>query len=363
MIEFSVIIATCGRPDRLARVLGFVEAAILRAGGKGHIVVVDNDPKYAAAVVIKDYQAQVTSHILYLKSEPCNKSAALNAGIAAAPTDWLAFTDDDTEPDPDWLRIGTQYLQTAGVRVAGGRVFPGPVEGNVPAWLKAGKSGRVPHGGVFVHYEPMQASGMLASDARIPYGANVFIHKAVFKDYGGYDEDLWRLCGRAALGVDDGEFGVRLQAAGEPIGYCHESVVVHPVHVERASVIEHLRIAYRYGWRDPMVFFGARRPLIEWFRVKRMAVLGLRSVASLVRRDMAGVVADWVDIAKNFGAIRNRWSPQYRQWKKIQCRGGAPCPRSAAHSVAGGRAAMGGAGRGRQGSEGGDQRAEGDSRR
>jgi GT2 family glycosyltransferase len=317
-MNFSIIIATCGRPGRLAETLGYVNRAIQRLGGAHSLVVVDNDPQYQAKSVVRELQSTTDTQIIYLRSEPRNKSAALNAGIAAAPTDWLAFTDDDTEPDSEWLCEGTQYLQSTGVRIAGGRVVPGFMEGVLPPWLIAGAAGRIPHGGVFVKYEPMLASGLLKPEDPIPFGANVFIHKSVFRDFGGYDEDLWRLCGKAALGVDDGEFGVRIKAAGEPIGYCHEALVIHPVHLERASIREHLRIAYRYGWRDPMVFFDVRRPLVESFRFKRMSQLGVRSVVNLMKRDPAGTVADWVDIAKHWGAICNRWSPQYRRWTGIK---------------------------------------------
>jgi GT2 family glycosyltransferase len=317
-MNFSIIIATCGRPERLVNALDHVERALERVSGKHVLVVVDNDAQYLAEAVVRGHRSASGSQVIYLRSEPRNKSAALNAGIAAAPTEWLAFTDDDTEPDPDWLLRAGDYLRKIGVRVAGGRVIPGPMEGRVPSWLVTGASGRVPHGGVFVHYEPMPVSGILKSTDPIPYGANVFVHKSVFNEYGGYDEALWRLCGNAALGVDDGEFGVRIQAAGEPIGYCHESLVVHPVHLERASVREHLRIAYRYGWRDLMVFFDEKRPLVEWFRFKQMIRLGLRSIANGMKRDPAGMVADWVDISKHWGALCNRLSPQYRKWTAIK---------------------------------------------
>jgi GT2 family glycosyltransferase len=289
-----------------------------RIDGRHVLVVVDNDPRYLAEPVIKEHHSTSGAQVIYLRSEPRNKSAALNAGIAAAPTEWLAFTDDDTEPDPDWLLRAGEYLMTTGVRVAGGRVIPGPVEGRIPPWLVAGASGRLPHGGVFVHYEPMSASGILKSSDPIPYGANVFVHKSVFELYGGYDEVLWRLCGKAALGVDDGEFGVRIQIAGEPIGYCHEALVVHPIHLERASVGEHLRIAYRYGWRDPLVFYNPRRSMVEWFRFRQIVKLSIGAFRDGLKGDRAGAVANLVDVAKNAGTLASRWSVQYRKWTQVQ---------------------------------------------
>jgi glycosyltransferase involved in cell wall biosynthesis len=317
---FSVIIATCGRPERLTNVLGYLGTAITRYGKSCPVVIADNDPGYPAEKIVREYVLPLASPLIYLKTEPRNKSAALNAAIQAAPTDWLAFTDDDTEPTADWLLEGQRYLELSEVRVAGGRVVPGAPSGSLPSWLVAGRSGRIPHGGYFVHYEPQSVSGILATPASVPYGANVFIHKSVFRDFGLYDEVLWRLCGKAALGVDDGEFGVRIQTAGEPIGYCHEAVVVHPVHDERISIRDHLRFAYRYGWRDPMVFFDPQRPLVEWFRFRRILVLLGEAWCDWLGGDPASALAYMGDAMKCWGGFCNRWSKQFREWREIRIR-------------------------------------------
>jgi hypothetical protein len=146
----------------------------------------------------------------------------------------------------------------------------------------------------------------------------VFIRRDIFRDYGGYDEVLWEYCGKAALGVDDGEFGVRLKRTGEPIGYCRESKVVHPVHAERYSLGSHARIAYYYGWRDPLVFFDSSRPVVEFFRLRQIARLGCRAAVNVVRRDVAAAVCDLADVAVHVGGIVSRLSPVYRQWAALQ---------------------------------------------
>ncbi len=317
-MNFTIIIATSGRTEKLQHLFRYLQCAVLRLGDPATVIVVDNDPGYRAESTVKQWPETMGMKVVYLKSEPRNKSAALNAGIQAAQTDWLAFTDDDTEPDAEWLVMGRQYLKISGVRIAGGHIVPGALPTDLPAWLVAGPSGRLPHGGVFVQYEPRPSSGVLRPADPIPFGANIFVHKSIFRDYGMYDEQLWRLCGKAALGVDDGEFGVRIKNALEPIGYCHEALVVHPVHRERESVCDHLRIAYRYGWRDPMVFFDAKRPLIEWFRFKRMVLLAARACHHGLKNDPAGAVADLVEAVKCLGALCNRWSIRYRQWAKFQ---------------------------------------------
>jgi GT2 family glycosyltransferase len=316
---FSIIIATCGRPERLAVNLQAVGKAIQVSGLAHHVIVVDNAPDFDARKTVAECAAQASFPVRYLQSSPRNKSAALNVGIAAADTEWLAFTDDDTLPDPDWLVQGALFAQRGDCRVFGGRVQPAAPDVPPPAWLTPGRSGRIPLlGGAFVRYTPMTSSGLLGPSDPIPFGANVFVRRDMFRDHGGYDERLWVLCGKAALGVDDGEFGVRLKNAGEPIGYCHEALVVHPVHAERYSIWSHIKIGYYYGWRDPLVFFDAKRPVFELFRIRQLLGLGGRTVGDLIRREPAAAVSDVVDMARFVGCIAGRWSASYRKWAAMK---------------------------------------------
>ncbi len=318
-MTFTVIIATFDRPDRLARVLGCVSAASRKTGEAHPVVVVDNGSRLPAGPIASALSASTGLSIRCLASRPGDKCRALNMGIAAASTEWLAFTDDDTLPDGGWLAEGARFAAAGGCRVFGGRVLPGEPPGLLPAWLQPGRSGRFPWvGGALVRYEPMSASGRLPRSHPIPFGANIFVRRDVFAEFGGYDETLWALCGRAALGVDDGEFGVRLQSAGEPIGYCREALVVHPVHEERYSIASHLRIAYRYGWRDPLVFFDPRRPAVELFRLRQVAGLSARAAAAALRRDAAAAVSDLSDAAKAVGAVACRQSRAYREWARLR---------------------------------------------
>ena len=328
---FTIIIATCDRPDRLVFALATVIKAINVSGEDHRIIVVDNGVKLSARKVT----SECDYHVDYLESEPYNKTVALNAGINAAKTDWLVFTDDDTLPDKNWLREGEKFLNESGSRLFGGRVISGRGVGarrgeqggvkgemrgeslsadyadgddgrggnaRLPGWLRAGRSGRVPRGPAVVTYEPMSESGVLGAKTAVPLGANFFVHQSVFEKCGNYDEQLWQSCGAVALGCEDAEFSMRVRTAGEKIGYCHEAVVVHPVYPERISVKEHLRWAYRNGVRETILFKGER---LSMMRLLKCAVItGMKAVVSVLQRDSAGAVCDLMSVAQALGVKR-----------------------------------------------------------
>lgn len=308
----TVIIATCGRADRLCKVLGLVARAARRAGGRRQVVVADNDPALTAGEAVRAFRDDVLD-VRVVQSRPRNKSAALNAAIAVCRTEWMAFTDDDTEPDEEWLRAGESYAAAGGVRVFGGRVLPGPVQEKLPATICwAGPEGSNPGGGIFVVYQPMPGSGTLSREAQAPIGANVFVSRTVFREHGEYDEQLFDICGRWALGIDDGEFGVRLVSRGEPIGYCHEALVVHPLHDDKFALGRRINHAFSHGWQQPIVFFEPGRPRIEPYRVRLLAGALWSAGRALLRGDRAAWASGLLVAARHTGSVACRWSTSYR---------------------------------------------------
>ena len=313
-VVFTVIIATCGRPERLEKTLQKTVEAIEASGQPHRIVVADNHPDYTSQDVVNAFCGKPGPKVSYLRTPPRDKTKALNAGIRVADTQWLAFTDDDTLPDLGWLREASAFAGTAGYRVFAGQIVSDEVGRLLPSWLTPGRSGRIPLiGGAIVKYAPMPQSGRLRSVDQVPYGANVFVRHDVFEDFGGYDEVLWQLCGQAALGVEDGEFGIRLRKAGEPIGYCREAMVVHPVHWERCKLGIQLKLAFYYGWRDPIVFFHPHSPLLEGYRFRLLAGYLLSALRNTWRRDSAAATADVILFARCWGSIVSRVSPAYRK--------------------------------------------------
>lgn len=319
-IIFSVVIATCNRPDRLPATLEAVGRAIAADGGRHRLIVADNGSARSAKDVVDAFARKSAFAVDYLPCPPLHRSKAMNAGLRAARTDWIAFTDDDTLPEAGWLKNAATFASTMPCRIFGGRIVPGAPGKPLPRWLTPGRLGRASGHVIFVRYEPRAQSGILSDAEPVPFGANFFVRKDLFEQYGGFDERLWELCGRAALGGDDTEFELRVQKAGESIGYCHEAAMAHPVHHERCNVRDQVRLAYYYGWRDPMVFFRDGQPVLEAYEVRRLVMLFARTPADLLRGDPAAAMDDLLKLSRGVGSIVCRLSPAYREWRAIKRR-------------------------------------------
>lgn len=301
---FSVIIATCDRPDELAKALEAVGRAMAAAGGRHELIVVDNGALRSAEAVSRRVGEHAGLSVGYLRSNPRNKARALNVGVSAARNEWLGFTDDDAVPAEEWLKQAGRYAESAGVRCFGGKVEPGPAAGPLPAWLKPGRSGRVPRGPAIVEYAPLASSGVLDGRMQVPLGANVFVRKAVFERHGGYDEALWMRCGAAALGSEDAEWAMRVRRGGDQIGYCAEAVVAHPVYRDRATVRNHLRWAYRAGVREAILFPEETARLSRGYLARQAAAEMVNAVRCGVGGDGAGAVAALMNVAQCWGLLR-----------------------------------------------------------
>jgi GT2 family glycosyltransferase len=281
------------------------------------VLLCDNHPDYTAEAVTNVWHSQYL-HVRHLRSRERCKSAALNVGIIAAQTKWLVFTDDDCLPTSSWLVEGIRFIKSDKYRIFGGRVTAAQPTSKLPKWLTPGKSGRIPGIGVFVNYDPLPASGQLGSKDTIPFGANLFAHRDVFARYGKYDEELWDLCKGWPLGVEDTEFGCRVRKAGEPVGYCRESVVVHPVNHDRGLIRLHLHRAFYEGWRQPLIFFDAKRPWFEPYQARLIIGHLLGALADSTKNDPAGALNHIVEMMRVIGAMQGRWSQAYKRWTVIQ---------------------------------------------
>ena len=267
-MNVSLVICTYNRADSLRVTLGSLADLRVPSDLQWEVLVVDNNSSDHTREVVDAAASRVPCRYLFEARQ--GKSFALNAAVARAGGEVIAFTDDDVTMHPDWLaRLWCAFSShdCAGV---GGRIL---AVWNQPKPRWYGESGPfrlMP--GVLVRYDHGDA---VKEVAMLPFGANMAFRRAVFTKYGPFNTDLGPVGHRLAVG-EDSEFCQRIRDGGEVILYVPDAIVYHPVVPARARKQYFQSWYYRYGkWdvrREP-----PPREAIRWFGIPRWL---FRSLAS-----------------------------------------------------------------------------------
>lgn len=203
-VRISVVIPTCRRPALLARCLAVLLAQRFDARAYEIIVVDDGRCDETRSVVNALAPQGAAPRVRYLRPEQGRHGPAVarNRGWRAAVGPLIAFTDDDTVPDPDWLACGEWALRGGHVAICG-RVH-------------------VPVGQPPTDHELMTRG--LESAQFVT--ANAFVRKSALARVGGFDERFtraWR---------EDSDLQFRLMREAGAVGRSAEASVTHPVRPE-----------------------------------------------------------------------------------------------------------------------------------
>jgi glycosyltransferase involved in cell wall biosynthesis len=217
----SIVIATRNRADSLAGLLRSLEVA-QGAAADVEVVLIDNGSTDATGRLLTQWSAAGRGRHLLAVQRP-GKSHALNCGIRLARGDLLAFTDDDVEVAPTWIRAMLDFCgQYAQYDAAMGRVLM-PPHVTDPEVVRRVEC-----------YEtlPFFDRGDAVTDLPEMYGCNMVLRRQTLTAVGGFDERL----GPGASGFgDDTELSERICRAGMRIGYMPGAVVYHAVDVARLT--------------------------------------------------------------------------------------------------------------------------------
>ena len=204
-LDVSVVIATFRRPDLLTRCLAALCAQSLD-GSRYEIVVADDGAGEAGESTtraIVDRCRAATCGAPAVRYLPVvgtqGPAGARNAGWKTARGRVVAFTDDDTIPDVDWLREGLAALD-AGHSAVGGAI-------------------RMPLPPRPTDYE-RDAAGLARAEFAT---ANCLVRRDALVAVGGFDERFtaaWR---------EDSDLHFALLDAGFRVGHAAGAIVVHPV--------------------------------------------------------------------------------------------------------------------------------------
>lgn len=215
--SFSVIICTRNGRQRVGTCL---EAVRRMRGARFETIVVDDGSTDGTA----DEVAERFPFVKLLRLDPCGLSAARNAGAAASNGDVLAFTDDDCEPDHEWLARLARVFRDGRFAAAGGPNLP-------PAprtWEQA-----------VVCAAPGAPSHVMLDDEEAEHlpGCNLSVTREAFDAIGGFDP-------RFHTAGDDVDFCWRLRDAGYRLGFAPGAFVWH---WRRPSIRAFLKQQLGYG--------------------------------------------------------------------------------------------------------------------
>ena len=190
----SVVIPTCDRPGTLRVVLDrLAPERQLPGADRYEVIVTDDGSREPAAETLR------VSHpwVRVVQGPRRGPAANRNAGVAAARGEWIAFTDDDTEPAAGWLAAFTNAV------VPGTDVY----------------EGRTTCDGGFG--SPMYQSPVNETGGWL-WSCNFLVSANAFRSVGGFDEGF-----RFPNGEDQ-DLRDRLRAAGFAMVFVHDAVVNHP---------------------------------------------------------------------------------------------------------------------------------------
>jgi glycosyltransferase involved in cell wall biosynthesis len=199
-IRCSVVLPTGERPLLLERTLDALVAQTL-ASHEYEIIVCDDGASEHTRSVVERCRQVSTAPIRYVAASPSARGLAAmrNVGLKISRGEIIAFTDDDTIPDSDWLRQGLLALESDGAEAATGRVV-------VP-----------------LSDESADCERDAAAPEQAAVAANFFCRRWALACVGGFDTRV------GAPRREDGDLSARIVEAGFDVIYATDAVVVLPV--------------------------------------------------------------------------------------------------------------------------------------
>jgi GT2 family glycosyltransferase len=246
-MSFTVVIPTCGRLDSLARCL-----RALPAGAE--VIVTDDDGGGA----VREMVSNSFPGVRYLAGPRRGPAANRNHGAKAAGSEWVAFVDDDCEPQTGWLDALDAATGEADV-IEGRTIAPGASDSP------------------FEEHVENQSGGVL-------WSCNLAVRREVFERLGGFDEDF------TEAGGEDMEFAWRVARAGLRVRFAPQALVFHPPR----------RIGWRGLWR--------RTWMIRWMALYQLKTGHSTSLPGILARE----TADLFRVTLHF-VVR----PERARWRRV----------------------------------------------
>ena len=237
----SVVIVTFNRSSRIDPCLESLDCQTYPKDNFEVIVVDDGSTDDTAHSARNHEGVRVIRHEVN-RGNP----SARNTGLKAARGEIIAYIDDDTVADPQWLEYLVQPFETPEVTASGGQTlaykkdyiterYLSAVGYGNPAPLAFGKS-KNPLWRFWIYLINMFATSIPTkfTEVQAVYGCNCAYRTSVLRTIGGFDEDL--------LANQDTEISTRLRQSGAHIIFA-PNAIIHHRHREKLAKL--IRQTYR----------------------------------------------------------------------------------------------------------------------
>lgn len=203
--HFSVVVPTYERPAQLAACLRAL-SRLEYPRERFEVLVVDDASARPPRGVVGGFSDALGVKLVG-QAKNAGPAAARNLGASRARGDFLAFTDDDCEPERGWLRAFAERFADAPARIVGGRTV------NALAGNPYSETSQLIIDVVYAHFNRD------AREARFFASNNFAVHAESFRGVGGFDETF-----RTS---EDREFCARWRSRGLSMTYEPRAVVLH----------------------------------------------------------------------------------------------------------------------------------------
>ena len=222
---FSVIICTYNGAHRMDTCL---KAVCAMDYPDYEVIVVDDGSEDNLADVVANFP-----EVKLIEMEHSGLSAARNKGASVARGEFLAYTDDDCQPDAAWLFwLADAFLKNGWDACGGPNLAPLPTDSrDVDEAVVASAPGAPSH--------------VLLTDLEAEHlpGCNLAVKKTVMTEIGGFG-DVYRVAG------DDVDFCWRLCSQGYQLGFCGAAFVWHR---RRTSLWRYFKQQLGYGKAEALL--------------------------------------------------------------------------------------------------------------
>ncbi len=212
----TVVVCTHERPDDLQRCLAALAGQTV---GGLEVVVVDNAPR-----TDRTREVAEEASVSYVIEPVPGLNRARNLGLRVARSPYVAYTDDDAIPEPDWAAALLAVLGEPGVGGVAGNMEPAELETEAQHLFErylgseAGRRRRLERRRFATPFPP-------AGAGQVGAGANMAFSRATLREVGGFDPAFDG--GTPTRSGGDTEIFARMIAAGHRLVYEPRAVVAH----------------------------------------------------------------------------------------------------------------------------------------